>query len=464
MFKMLINNHGFKFLYLSFIFLFFISSRIEASPQVGIVDTNVYPRQADPPTFDVSHKAIDPVFNTTIARITGPVGSNAVYENNLETQNLAPIQHFHNPWSYTGDHFLVWADRLSQGAGARVELYSLDRVNFSVMKVRSLEQPISAFNYNRGVHFDHDNEWIIYAVDTSVIPNVLKRCNLNYHSTEEGLAPDSCENLLSDVDGINQMTQSDDDEFFAYSSENNLVHRVWRRSSRETLITVDCSSWYSCDESQMSPDGKWLFLKGHQVEGDHNAWVYDIQNGGVLRAYDSYGPDYFSGKHSGFNDKWVNETTQFSNYRLVVRNIQNDEPGKNPWTETPKFIFSSPISPVGAIGAIHPSYSNSNYVYGGFFRPAGEPDPWVPYYDEIVRIKDDGTETLRLAHSWSRFYSNSYDEIPSYASPVGDYVIFYSNWNGGDINARHDVFIVSTLDFSDPDDEAPSVPIGLNVI
>ncbi|EKE21381.1 MAG: hypothetical protein ACD_7C00265G0003 [uncultured bacterium] len=85
--------------------LFFIATIFFMLPSfvsAGIVDSNIYPRPASPPTFGTDHKAIDPIFGTTLLRVTGPVGSNAIRESDAENQNIAPVQHFHNPWNITG--------------------------------------------------------------------------------------------------------------------------------------------------------------------------------------------------------------------------------------------------------------------------------------------------------------------------------------------------------------------------
>lgn len=187
----------------------------------GLTDTSIHPRPASPPAFDANHKAIDPTFGTTILRVTGPSGSNAVYES-AETQNLAPIQHFHNPWNCTGDMFLVWADRSSEGAGAGVDLYSLDSSTFTVTRVgRFVAGVPSRMNYNRGIKWataqdlpEADRKWIVYAVDSLSTPNAIKRWNLDSSSAHDGLGASSAETLHTDSEGINQLTVSSDDNKF----------------------------------------------------------------------------------------------------------------------------------------------------------------------------------------------------------------------------------------------------------
>jgi len=167
-------------------------------------------------------------------------------------------------------------------------------------------------------------------------------------------------------------------------------------------------------------------------------------------SYNQYSPDFMAGKTSSNGNLIVNEDSQHSTYQLVVRDLSVDFPGELPWSSgSPKNIF---IGPTNTTGSVHPALSSPSYVYGGFFRATGHPTPWVAYHDEIVQItvqdaSINGNQVLRLAHAWSNFYDSSWDEIPTYASPDGKYVIFYSNWNGANASARHDIFIVSASNF-----------------
>ncbi len=408
------------------------------SNAAGLTDTTVRPRPTSPPTFNADHKTIDPTFGTTIIRVTGPSGSNAVYES-AETQNLAPIQHFHNPWNCTGDMFLVWADRLSNVSGSGVDLYSLDSSTFTVARVRRFVAGTpSQMNYNRGIKWatapslaEADRKWIVYAVDSSVTPNAIKRWNLDSSSAHDGLAASSSETLHTDSEGIDQLTVSSDDNHFSYFTGNKKV-KVWVKLT-DTLYSVDLSAWYSFDESQITPDGQYVFVKGHQNYGDDLTARYDYTLTSKVE-YSSYSgspPDDFAGKHSGNGEWWVNETTQ-SGYRLARRRPSD---GKG----TPSYIFST----ASGNGSMHPSYSTAHYVYGGMFRTTTYESTKV-YLDEVLMIKTDGSLVRRLAHAWSNFFSNSYDEIPCYGSPDNKYVLFYSNWNGVNANTRHDVFLLAT--------------------
>lgn len=406
----------------------------------GLIDTNLHPRPASPPTFDANHKAVDPTFGTTLLRVTGAPGSSAVYET-TETQHLAPIQHFHNPWNCTGDMFLVWADRLSEGGGAGNDLYTMDKATFTVTRVRRIAAGTpSQMNYNRGIKWatdpnlpEEDRKWIVYAVDSSTTPNSIKKWNLDTGASHDGLAAGSSQTLLTDSEGISQLTVSSDDNRFSYYTTNRKV-KVWVKST-DMLYAVDLSSWASFDESQITPDGQYVFIKGHQAVGDDYTARYDYTLASKVN-YSSYSgtpPDDFAGKHSGHGEWWVNETSQ-SGYRLARR---KPSAGKG---APESYVYTRPAN--GA-GTMHPSYSTANYIYGGMFSTTAYNATKV-HLDEILMIKTDGTLVTRLAHAWSNFFSNSYDEIPCYGSPDGRYVLFYSNWNGASPAARHDVFLIAT--------------------
>jgi len=75
---------------------------------------------------------------------------------------------------------------------------------------------------------------------------------------------------------------------------------------------------------------------------------------------------------------------------------------------------------------------------------------WKLYSDELLvtDVRNDiatgGSPQYpykRLAHLWSNFRDNAWDEVPTALSWDNKYVLFYSNWNG---SGRHDVFIVKT--------------------
>jgi len=439
--------------------LCFLFSVIAGMPNVYggelITDSVVRDRPSLPPLFGADHKAVDPTFYTTILRVTGPSGSNAVRES-AETQNLSPIQHFHNPWNVTGDLFIVWEDRLSQGVGGGTTVYSFNSTDFSVSRVNRLgASAASQVNYNRGIKWstnpslsNSDNKYLLYAVDSSATPNTIKRWNVDLTSAHDGLAAGSSEVILTDVDGISQLTVSSDCDKFNYWTSANVV-KVYVKSTN-TTYSKDCSSWYSFDECEIVDSGSYVEVKGHQVNGDQIKWIYNYQLT-TEYAYNQYAPDFMAGKTSSKGNLIVNEDSQHSTYQLVVRDLSIDSPGESPWSGgSPKNIF---VGPTKTTGSVHPAMSSAQYVYGGFFRSTGHPTPWVAYHDEVVRItvqdaSANGNQVLRLCHAWSNFYNNSYDEIPTYASPDGKYVLFYSNWNGSSSTARHDVFIVSTFIFS----------------
>jgi hypothetical protein len=63
---------------------------------------------------------------------------------------------------------------------------------------------------------------------------------------------------------------------------------------------------------------------------------------------------------------------------------------------------------------------------------------WRPIHDEIVRVREDGSQVERLAHHHS--YYISYGDTPrASVSYDGKYVVFNSNWAG---SGRTDVYAV----------------------
>ena len=240
----------------------------------GIVDSNIYPRPASPPTFGTDHKAIDPIFGTTLLRVTGPVGSNAIRESDAENQNIAPVQHFHNPWNITGDMFVVWEDRLSHGSGAGTTLYAINNMDFTVTRVGRIGTSAPQVNYNRGIKWstnpvlpDSDNKYLLYAVDSTVTPNAIKRWNVDTEAAHDGLAAGSSEIVVTDPAGIMQLTVSGDCDKFNYWTNASVV-KVYVESTG-TTYSKDCSSWIGYnggpgfDESEIVDSGGYVEIKGH---------------------------------------------------------------------------------------------------------------------------------------------------------------------------------------------------------
>ncbi len=371
-----------------------------------------------------------------------------------------------------------------------------------------------------------DRKWLLYAVNSNVTPNRVQRWNLDTVSAHDGLAANSTETIFSDAEGIQACTVDETDDLFAYWNNAGTTVKVYKKSTT-TTYTLDVSGWSSFDEVQITPKG-YVYVKGkkygdsgiwydditHRYNSDltnpipmtnYNATlVYSSQTGNFTRGQtvtgalsgktatihcvedngttgyltipsssggwtigetitdplggsatldsDRLPPDYFSGKHSGYGTNWVNESSQFSTYRLAKRNPANGQ-------GTPTWMWTALT---GTLGTIHPSYWGS-YVYGGMFSTLTY-DPTKKYLNEIIRVKDDATEVARLAHSWSIYYSSSYDEIPSFVDPTGNYVIFYSNWNGANSAARHDVFIVQINAGEEVDTTSPVMSALLPVI
>jgi hypothetical protein len=80
-------------------------------------------------------------------------------------------------------------------------------------------------------------------------------------------------------------------------------------------------------------------------------------------------------------------------------------------------------------------------AFGGMWKLFSDELVMVSTKNKLIDYGSPDNVIIRLAHVWSNFRDNAWDEVPTALSWNNKYVLFYSNWNG---SGRHDVFIVKT--------------------
>ena len=230
-------------------------------------------------------------------------------------------------------------------------------------------------------------------------------------------------NFSADFPGATYVTQhsvSSDDDVFALIS-NTGGYAVWKRSTNSILLKATNDA--NLDEVEIDQSGRYLLVKRSGIVA-----VWDLQAGPTQT---EIAPElYFNHRAMGNGKVGSSCNTR----RLCVRNLA-----------TPN-----------SVTFLLPSSSWAYYTQDDHFSMPGGSDAWMiasrysqtggsvlqAFDNEIVQIATDGSNRVRrIAHHHSVVINNNYNAQPKgSASHDGNFIAFTSNW--GNPNGRLDLYLV----------------------
>ncbi len=249
-------------------------------------------------------------------------------------------------------------------------------------------------------------------------------------------------NFSADFPGATYVTQhsvSSDDNVFALMSDTG-SYAVWRRSTNSILLKVTNEG--PLDEVEIDKSGRYLMA----LKDSQRLDVWDLQAGPTET---QVSPNLGFG-HRAMGDGIVAGSCNYS--RLCVRNLA-----------TPN-----------SVNFLLPSDSWAYDIQQDHFSMPGGSDAWMiatryslnggavfrVFDSEIVRVATDGSNRVqRIAHHHSVVINNNYAAQPKgSASHDGNFIAFTSNW--GNPNGRRDLYLVRVQPSGSttPPDTAPPVP------
>jgi hypothetical protein len=386
-------------------------------------DFGVYPEPSLPPLSQAGGKIIDPVFGTTILRLTD--GSRGDSECGVSYSTI-PVFNVNSTRAY------VRCD-----PNARARFFQFNPTTFTASSTTTIPSPpVNLKQY-----------WMIWS---GTNPDVIYGNNgmfiYAYNVASQTIAPvvDATQFLLASERLNWQMSKSENDDVFADTfdgSSENIGYIVWRRSDNKVLLKQYESS---LDEVEVDKTGRHLVVS--RRGGGIGIW--DLQTGAV------------NNLSAGFYHRGLGHATAFTgmNYgSLGYRSLATP-------TSVTKLLTDGRWS--YATQQDHFSMLADNELWAMASRYSTTGSGVLAAFDnEIVQVATDGSRRVRrLAHHRSVVRNNDYNAQPkANISRNGRFVAFTSNW--GNSNGRVDVYIVQIppASPSTADTTPPATSTGLRI-
>ncbi len=370
-----------------------------------LIDTVVYPEPARPSLPAAGAKANDPVFGSTILRVTDAgdgSGDCTTFYSNMPSLNV-------NNTKIAAQCRVVGPKRL------KVWDFNASTLTRSNGRIQSNE-PTGA-----QVYF---TQW---SRTTSNKFTICAQMNLFEVTIPDGTSTTwtnrTLHNFAADFPSATYVTQhsvSNNDDVFAVMS-NTGGYAVWRRSTNSILLKVTNET--NLDEVEIDKSGRYLVVRKTGVTA-----IWDLQAGPTLTQV----MPTLAFSHRAMGNRIVGSSCNYR--RLCVRNLATPN--------TVTFILPRDLWAY---------YTQDDH----FAMPAGS-DAWMTasryspaggsvhqtFDNEIVQIATDGSNRVRrVAHHHSVVLNDNYDAQPKASvSRDGNLITFTSNW--GNPSGRKDLYLV----------------------
>ena len=389
-------------------FLFFLSMvLIPMHSWAFLTDTAVHPQPTAPSLPAAGSKATDPVFGSTILRVTDAVDSSSYCEtfySNMPSLNVNNTK---------------IAAQCKVGVSRRLKVWDFNATTMTRSNGRIQS------NESAGAQ-GYFTQW---SRTTSNKFTVCAQMNLVEVTIPAGTSTiwtnRILHNFTTDFPGATSVTQhsvSNNDDVFAVMS-NTGGYAVWKRSTNVILLKVTSST--NLNEVEIDKSGRYLVVLKDDGGG---LSVWDLQAGPTQT---QVSPTLFF-NHRAMGNRIVGSSCNYR--RLCVRNLA-----------TPN-----------SVTFIRPAYSWPYYTQDDHFSMPGGSDAWMiasrfsptggpvlqAFDNEIVQIATDGSNRVRrIAHHRSVVVNNDYAAQPKASgSRNGNFIAFTSNW--GNPGGRRDLYLV----------------------
>ena len=370
-------------------------------------DRNVYPEPPPPALPAAGGTLVDPVFGTTILRVTDESDSASNYNSysywpslNRDSTRLVVFVNNGNP-----------------------VLYDFDPVNFRISNKRDLfRAPLPG----GGLPWTEDVIWSGNNADVIYCHSAMKIYAYNVVANGYTLVKD----LAGQAPGTNlfQMSKSVDDNAFGFTLKDdnwNIVgYMAWQQAQNNLYV----AQTDHVDEVQIDKSGQFLtVMTGDQgVASTIECKIVNLQTQSVADITDG-APDFSPGHHdsgSGVllgNDNWNNA--------LNARQLSNPHQFFNVLSMGNDWSQSNHVSLLD---------DGDGWLLVSMFVASSLPNSGL-FKNELVLVATDGSQRVRrLAHHHSVF-RDYWDTPRADISRDGQFAVFTSNWGSA---SRRDVFIV----------------------
>ncbi len=387
------------------VLFFMLTVLIPAHSLAFLTDTAVHPQPAAPSLPTAGSKATDPVFGSTILRVTDAgdgSGDCMTFYSNMPSLNV-------NNTKIAAQCRVVGPKRL------KVWDFNATTMTRSNGRIQSNEPP------GAQVYF---TQW---SRTTSNKFTICAQMNLFEVTIPTGTSTvwtnKILHNFAADFPGATYVTQhsvSNNDDVFAVMSDTG-GYAVWKRSTNSILFKVINEP--NLDEVEIDKSGRYLVVRRYG-----STVVWDLQTG---PANTQLSPT-LAFSHRAMGNKIVGSSCNYR--RLCVRNLA-----------TPN-----------SVSFLLPRDSWAYYTQDDHFAMPSGSDAWMvasryspsggsvlqAFDNEIVQIATDGSNRVRrIAHHRSVVVNDNYDSTPKASvSRNGNFITFTSNW--GNPSGRRDLYLV----------------------
>ena len=389
-----------------------------------LTDMNVHPEPTSPSLPAAGSKATDPVFGSTILRVTDAGDSSQYCEafySNMPSLNM---------------------NNTKIAAQCR-----LDKIRIKVWDFNAATMTLSNGRIQSNPPDGAQGYYMQWSRATFNKFTICARMNLVEVTIPDGASTIWTNTTLHDftadfpeASSVTQHSVSNNDDVFAVMS-NTGGYAVWKRSTNSILLKVASST--NLNEVEVDKSGRYLTA----LKSGEDLVVWDLQAGPTAtRVIPTL---YFN--HRAMGNGLV--VSGCNTRRLCVRNLA-----------TPNSV--SFLLPSG----VWAYYTQNDH----FAMPSGS-DAWMTasryhtnagpvsnvFDNEIVQIATDGSSRVRrIAHHHSVVVNSNYAaQTKASVSRDGNFITFTSNW--GDPNGRRDLYLVRVQDAATTDLIPPQSPRNL---
>ncbi|MEQ1845420.1 MAG: hypothetical protein ABL983_07570 [Nitrospira sp.] len=386
-------------------FLFFLSMvLIPMHSWAFLTDTAVHPQPTAPSLPAAGSKATDPVFGSTILRVTDAGDSStycATFYSNMPSLNVNNTK---------------IAAQCKVGVSPRLKVWDFNATTMTRSNGRiQSNESAGAQGYFTQWSRTASNKFTVCAQLNLVEVTIPTGTSTVWTNT-------ILHNFAADFPGATYVTQhsvSNNNDVFAVMS-NTGGYAVWKRSTNSILLKVTNVS--DLDEVEIDKSGRYLV-----VRRSGSAAVWDLQAGPTQTQV----TPTLSFVHRAMGNGKVGSACNYR--RLCVRSLA-----------TPH-----------AVTFLLPVDSWAYYTQDDHFAMPGGSDAWMTasrfsptggpvlqaFDNEIVQVATDGSNRVRrIAHHRSVVVNNNYAAQPKAAvSRDGNFITFTSNW--GNPSGRRDLYL-----------------------
>nr|WP_321234824.1 T9SS type A sorting domain-containing protein [uncultured Psychroserpens sp.] len=364
------------------------------------------------PKPDYLGHIFDPAFGTKIVRITGDPGT-PVPNLNENWRNTA--RHSYSiKQTWNADESVMYINRHRDIGGGYGSAMFLDGQTYEVLNNANIMP--SGGNESRWHPTDPNLRIILY--------NDSFR-SWNYF-TDELIELMSWTGYSNTQLGPWTGNLSDDGSMAAVlatrNSDNKLVGFAVDMVNNIKYPDIDFSSIPNLDYISISPLGNYILVNGNFGTGSDRTKIYDLEGNQVGPFWSGYGqPSHFDMTVDDNGDEiavGVDKSNNVTGGRIIKRRLSD---GLVTQITTDGYVSHTTARALGRPGWVYASTGSSTAS-----------SKWLPYLNEIIAVKLDGSRVERICHS-RNLYTNYENQAHPSPSPSGSRVVFASDWRSGNV-------------------------------